>query len=172
MLIEFEKMNEQEMYRMVREVYLEGCIENAREKYPEREDLTEAIREEEDYFVGFLKRFMGNEKNRYYVWEADGKWVSALRLTKLDGFYYLEALETAPEHRRNGYAETLINEVISSLKKRGQAVIRSNVNKSNAASLATHKKCGFRIELENGVNCLTGEERDYVYGMIYEGESK
>ncbi|MBQ8038276.1 MAG: GNAT family N-acetyltransferase, partial [Lachnospiraceae bacterium] len=121
MLIEFGKMNEQEMHRMVREVYPEGCIENAREKYLEREDLTRAIQEEEDYFVGFLKRFMENEKNRYYVLEDDGKWVSALRLTKLDGFYYLEALETAPEHRRNGYAEALINEVISLLKKRGQA---------------------------------------------------
>ena len=169
MLIEFGKMNEQEMHHMVREVYPEGCIENAREKYPEREDLTGAIQEEEDYFVGFLKRFMESEKNRYYVLEVDGKWVSALRLTKLDGFYYLEALETASEHRRNGYAEALINEVISLLKKRGQAVIRSNVNKSNVASLATHKKCGFRVEMENGVNCLTGEERDYVYGMIYEG---
>ncbi len=169
MLIEFGKMDEQEMHRMVREVYPEGCIENAREKYPEREDLTEAIREEEDYFVGFLKRFMENERNQYYVWEVDGKWVSALRLTKLAGFYYLEALETAPEHRRNGYAAKLIDEVLAMLKTHGGVTIRSNVNKSNEASLATHKKCGFRIELENGVNCLTGEERDYVYGMIYEG---
>ena len=47
-------------------------------------------------------------------------------------------------------------------------VIRGNVNKSNVASLTTHKKCEFRIELENGINFLTGEERDYVYGMIYE----
>ena len=169
MLIEFSEMKEKEMYRLAHEIYVEASLEIAKEKCPKQENLPEAIREEEDYFVGFLKRFMENEKNGYYVLEADGKWVSALRLTELDGFYYLEALETAPEHRRNGYAAALIDEVISLLQKRGQVVIRSNVNKSNVASLATHKKCGFRIELENGVNCLTGEERDYVYGMIYEG---
>lgn len=169
MVIEFEQMKEQEMYRLVREVYPEGSLEIAQEKNPELEDLSEAIREEEEYFVGFLKRFMESEQNRYYVLDIDGRWVSALRLTRLDGFYYLEALETAPEYRRNGYAAQLIGEVIALIKEGGEVTIRSNVNKSNVASLVTHKKCGFSIELENGVNCLTGEVRDYVYGMIYEG---
>lgn len=34
---------------------------------------------------------------------------------------------------------------------------------------ATHERCGFKIEQENGRNCLTGEVRESVYGMIYEG---
>lgn len=165
-------MNEAEMYRMVQEVYKEASLEIARERYPEREEWSDVIREEEAYFVGFLKRFMEHEKNRYYVLEIDGKWVSALRMTKLDDFYYMEALETAPEYRRKGYAVELVGEVISLLNKYGRLCIRSNVNKINTASLATHEKCGFRIELENGVNCLTGEERDCVYGMVYEGENK
>lgn len=169
MVHEFKEMTESEMYRMVREVYPEGSLEIAREKYPQLEDLSEAISEEERYFVSFLHKFMASEQNRYYVLEMDGAWVSALRLTKLEGFYYLEALETAPQHRKKGYAAILIRKVCSLLKQQNNVVIRSNVNKSNMASLATHKKCGFRIELENGVNCLTGEERDYVYGMIYEG---
>jgi len=169
MLIEFSEMKENEMYRLAHEIYAEASLAIAKEKCPEQEDLSESIREEEDYFVGFLKRFMEKEKNRYYVWEVDGKWVSALRLTELDGFCYLEALETAPEHRRKGYAASLIGEVLAALKTRGRVTIRSNVNKNNVASLATHKKCGFKIELENGVNCLTGEVRESVYGMIYEG---
>lgn len=169
MVLEFKEMNEVEMYRLVREVYSEGSFEIAREKHPGQMDLSEAILEEEEYFVGFLKKFMTNEQNRYYVVEIEDKWVSALRLTQIEDFYYLEALETAPEYRRNGYAETLIEDVISLLKNRGNVIIRSNVNKSNVASLVTHERCGFRIERENGVNCLTGERRDCVYGMIYEG---
>lgn len=170
MLIEFNEMNENEVYRMVHEVYIEGSYENAKEKYPNLEDLSEAIREEEQCFMGFLKRFLEKEQNKYYVYEVDGAWVSALRLTKLDGFYYMEALETAPEYRQKGYAAKMIDEVISLLRGRGAVIIRSNVSKSNQPSLATHEKCGFRIERENGINCLTGEQRDYVYGMIYEEE--
>ena len=43
MLLEFTSMKEEEMHRMVREVYPEGCYENAKEKYPEAEDLTLGI---------------------------------------------------------------------------------------------------------------------------------
>lgn len=168
MLLEFESMREAEMYRMVHEVYPEGSYENAREKYPEAEDLTDAIREEEQYFMGFLKKFLSKDVNRYYVLEVDGQWVSALRLTRLDGFYYMEALETAPEYRKKGYAAKLIGEVVALLQERGAVTIRSNVNKENIASLATHKKCGFVIAEENGINYLTGESREWLYGMLYE----
>lgn len=170
MLLEFNKMNEAELYRMVHEVYIEGSRELAKEKHPELEDLSETICEEEHYYVEFLKEFLEKEKNKYYVYEVDGAWVSALRLTRLDGFYYMETLETAPEYRKKGYAAKMIEEVITLLGQRGPVIIRSNVDKSNRASLVTHEKCGFRIERESGINCLTGEQRDYVYGMIYETE--
>lgn len=167
MLRIFQQMNEPEMYRLVREIYPEGCIENASDKHPELTDLTDAIKEEEDYFVEFLKRFFKQEQNTYYVLETNAQWVSALRLTKINDFYYMESLETAPEHRKNGYAARLINEVITYLSQYGPVMIRSNVNKKNEASLATHRKCGFTIEEENGINYLSGEQRDYVYGMRY-----
>lgn len=167
MLLEFVTMNEEEMYRMVHEIYAEGSFENAKWKHPELEDLSEAIKEEEIYFMGFLKKFFSKEENRYYVLEEGGAWVSALRLTRLDGFYYMEALETAEQHRRKGYAAKLISEVITLLKSRGTVVIRSNVSKKNEASLATHKKCGFCVEEENGINYITGERRENVFGMLY-----
>ena len=118
----------------------------------------------------FLGRFMSKDENTYYVWEVDGEWVSALRLTKLEGFYFLEALETAPKHRKRGYAAQLIQAVIDMLKTDGQVVLRSNVRKTNVASLATHKKCGFVIEEENGINYISGVQKDYLYGMLYTGE--
>lgn len=167
MLLEFDTMNEKEMYRMVHEIYGEASYDNAKWRHPELDDLTEAIKDEEQYFINFLKKFFQKKENRYYLLEMDGKWVSALRMTSLDDFYYLESLETAKEYRKLGYAAMLINEVILLLKKRGSVVIRDNVKKTNLASLAVHKKCKFIIDEENGINYLTGEQSDTVYGMLY-----
>ena len=50
--------------------------------------------------------------------------------------------------------------------------IRSNVNKKNVASLATHRKCGFTIGEENGINYLCGEQYDHLYGMMYSSEAE
>ena len=166
MLLEFYSMTAQEMLRMVQEIYTEGNRENAQWRNPGLEDLTEAIREEEGFFVEFLEEFMASERNSYYVLEVDGQWVSALRLTKLDDFYYLEALETAEGHRKKGYGSKLISEVISALKQRGPVMIRSSVRKWNMESLATHKKCGFVIDEENGMDYLTGERDENNYGML------
>ena len=171
MLLEFQTMTEEEMYRMVHGVHSEGSIINAKWRHPEKEDLSREIQEEEQYFMTFLReKFFPQERNRYYVLEVDEHWVSALRLTKIDDFYYLEALETAPEQRKKGYGTQIIEEVIQLLKKRGPVIIRSNVAKDNWASLATHQRCGFQIEEENGINYRNGEQRDTVYGLIYQGK--
>ncbi len=167
MLLEFNSMTAQEMHRMVQEIYTEGNRENAQWRNPGLEDLTEAIREEEGFFVEFLEKFMADERNRYYILEVDGQWVSALRLTKLDDFYYLEALETAEAHRQKGYASKLILDVISALKLQGSVTIRSSVDKENTQSLATHQKCGFVIDQENGINYLNGDRYENGYGMLY-----
>ena len=59
---------------------------------------------------------------------------------------------------------------IAALREKGAVVIRDNVDKDNLASLATHKKCGFVIDQENGVDYLCDEEVDeYAYGMLYQG---
>ena len=117
MLLEFKSMSEEECLRMIREIYPEGCVENARYFHPELEDLSEAILEQEKHFAEFLQnKFFPKEENSYYVLEVEGAWVSALRLTRVEDFYYLEALETPPKHRKKGYASRIINEVIELLK--------------------------------------------------------
>ena len=166
-LLEFKEMSASDMYHMVHEIYAEASYENAQYNHPELEDLTAAIQEEEKYFMGFLERFFKKEENTYYVLTVEDRWVSALRLTKMDDFYYMESLETTPEYRKHGYAFELINEVIDLLKQRGSVSIRSNVRKTNIASVETHKKCGFIITEEQGKNYLTGTSRDDVYGMLY-----
>lgn len=167
MLLVFETMDAEERLRLVQSVYSESCLDNARWNYPECEDLSQAIREQELGFVAFLEEFLAEERNRYFVWEEDGQWVSALRLTNLPECEYLEALETSPVHRKKGYGEMLIRAVVDYLRQEGPVVIRDNVSKKNLPSLAIHKKCEFTIEEENGINYLDGTKSDRVYGMVF-----
>jgi len=169
MLLEFTSMSEEQCRRLTREIYMEGCVVNARYFHPNAEGLTEAIKEQEEYHVNFLMRqFMPKEENSYYVLEEEGQWVSALRLTKVENFYYLEALETPVEQRRKGYGAKLIKEVIDLLKAQGSAIIRCNVKKDNVASLATHRKCGFIVENDPAINYLTDESRTDCVGLLYQ----
>ena len=69
---------------------------------------------------------------------------SALRLEPYEDGLLLEALETAPAHRRKGYAEKLIRAVQAEFLQK----IYSHVSKKNTASLAVHQKCGFRQVLD------------------------
>lgn len=167
MLLEFATMTDAQAMRMIQTIYTEGCRENAQWRHPEATDLTAAIAEEEQVFLEFFRKFLSNERNRYYILEENGEWVSALRLTRIDDFCYLEALETAENHRKEGCAVRLMGEVIDLLRTRGTVEIRSNVDKENTASLATHKKCGFIVAEENGVNYISGTQSSYVYGMLY-----
>ena len=58
MLKEYKSMTQEEMYTLVHEIYIEGCMENAREKYPDVTDLTTAIQQEEDSFVETVSSFV------------------------------------------------------------------------------------------------------------------
>ena len=98
MLKEYKSMTQEEMYTLVHEIYIEGCMENAREKYPDATDLTTAIQQEEDSFVCFLQDFFTLPENTYYVLEKDNMPVSAARLSKINDFYYLEALYFTSDH--------------------------------------------------------------------------
>lgn len=73
-------------------------------------------------------------ENTYYVLEKDNMPVSAARLSKINDFYYLEALETPPKYRKKGYASELLNEMITHLHQQGSVDIRDCVSKTNTAS--------------------------------------
>lgn len=170
-LREYETMTAAEMHEMVHAVYLEVCLENAAATHPAPSGLPAAIQTAEDAFVRYLEDFFAAPENRYYVlFEDDGAPVSAARLTQLDGFYYMEALETAPVRRGCGYATELLTEITALLRSRGRADIRSCVKKTNAASLAVHRKCGFTLAADPGVNYLTGTVSDGCCGMRYAEE--
>lgn len=150
-------------------VYIEGNTENGNYFFPNEPDR---VKKAEDGFMNFLKdTFYRQEGNVYYVLEEDGQYKSALRLSDLgDRVYYLEALETIPEMRRQGYAAKLINAVFDELKAHGSFTVRDCVSKKNTASLATHKKCGFVIDTEEGYDYLNNETNSKNYGMLYVSE--
>lgn len=149
-------------------IYAEGNLENTDYFYPQIADKSEAIAKVEQDFCNYIKTEFLNGSNAYYVWENDGIWVSALRLYCIsDGFYYLEALETAREFRKQGYATLLLNAVAELLKANGRFKICDCVSKKNVASLNTHKKCGFKIVDENGYDYLLQERDDHCYGLEY-----
>lgn len=166
MLIEITSMEALDK-RALMDLYREGNEENTEYFYPGM-DRAKALELVERGFLDFLKTDFFNGVNTYYILERDGRWVSALRLSSVgERFYYLEALETDPELRGKGYASTLLTEVLEKLKKSGPFTVCDRVHKENAASVATHLKCGFAIA-GDGVDYLRGGTDGDEYGMRYE----
>ena len=95
---------------------------------------------EQDFRQYLQEVFFKTPNARCFVWEENNRYVSALRLEPYKDGLLLEALETAPAFRRQGYAATLIRAVQQYL---GSVKIYSHVNKRNTVSLKTHEKCGF-----------------------------
>ena len=85
------------------------------------------------------------------LWEAQGTYVSALRLEPYKDGLLLEGLETAPAARQKGYAAALIRSVQDYLKQQGPVKLYSHVNKRNMASLKTHETCGFSLISDHAV---------------------
>ncbi|MBQ9969162.1 MAG: GNAT family N-acetyltransferase [Oscillospiraceae bacterium] len=168
MLLVFETMNDMQLQQLMK-LYEDGNRINVPLAFPDCTDTEEGLRKIEEGFTQWLRDdFFPKEENTYYVLEEEGQWVSTFRLTKIDDFYFLEALHTPVALRRRGYAKKLMNEVIQYLKQRGSVILRDNVRKDNEASLAVHRQCGFTIEQEDGIDYLDGQTYPKCYGLIYE----
>ncbi len=155
--------------RRLMDLYGESNMENADYFYPEMEDKTAALALVEESFLRFLREdFLPKPENTYWVLEQDGVYVSALRLTEVKPReLYLEALETHPDHRRQGLASALFREVFAALGEEGSFLIRDCVSKKNTASLKTHEKAGFFVADDCGNDPLQGEKRQEEYTMEY-----
>lgn len=166
MLLIFESMNEEELKHLMG-FYEDGNRINASRAFPNCDEEEALVKIEEGFTQWLREDFFPKEENTYYVLEENGQWVSALRLTKIEDFYYLEALHTPIIHRKKGYASKLMNAVIEHLKQQGSVHIRDNVRKGNIASMATHSKCGFDIEHEEAIDYLDGQTYSNCYGLSY-----
>ena len=132
-------------FRQLMDVYREGNLENAAEIFPNAPENQWLLLAEQSFYQYLREIFFSTEGAFYAIWVERGRYVSALRLEPYRDGLLLEALETAPEERRKGYAQELIHAVISYV---GDVKVYSHVGKKNIASLAVHKKCGFHRILE------------------------
>jgi RimJ/RimL family protein N-acetyltransferase len=135
------------------EVYEESNLENGREFWPDLSSGEQILRAEQDFYQYLKEVFFPTDGAVYYLWEIDGRPVSALRLEPYRDGLLLEALETAPFHRRKGYASALIRAVLQTT----QLKIYSHVGKRNFASLNIHLSCGFQ---------RIGEQALYADGSV------
>ena len=142
MLLIMKRLEELDFSALM-DIYIEGNLEKA-EEYGDGGFLR-AERE----FYDYLREDFFRQRNAFYaVWTEKGKYVSALRLEPYGDGWLLEALETAPDHRKKGYAKALMGAVLEYM---GQAVVYSHVSRRNEASLKTHYACGFCKHLDHVV---------------------
>lgn len=152
-------------FRGLMDIYIEGNQENGEELWPGLSPNEQVLRAEQDFYQYLRERFFTVPGAVYAVWEENGKYVSALRLEPYKDGLLLEALETVPELRRQGYAAKLIRAV---QLRCGSTKIYSHVGKWNEASLKTHEKCGFRRILSYAAY-IDGSVNNRSYTMVYGG---
>ena len=102
--------------------------------------------EAEQDFYAFLREFF--KSGFYAVWELNGRYVSALRLEPYQDGLLLEAVETAPAQRNQGYAKRLLNSALAYVTEYQSCPVYSHVKKDNDPSLALHRACGFQKILD------------------------
>lgn len=144
-------------------VYVEGNLENAQDLWPD-ESVGRQLQLAEEAFADYLRyEFFPVPGAIYCIWQENGCYCSALRLEPYRDGWLLEALETAPEYRRQGFALKLVQNV---LRLPGYAVVYSHVHKKNTRSLALHKKCGFSI-ISRQATYIDGSINDRAFTLRY-----
>lgn len=151
------------------DVYREANLENAAYFEPKTQDFTQAVRRCEDRFWSFLQQsFFTGLGRAYWVLEQNGVWVSALRTTEIEPrLFYLEALETHPDYRRQGFASALLRGLLQSLAANGPFELRDCVRRTNLPSIRAHLNAGFVIAADPGYDYLSSEYQLQCYGMCY-----
>lgn len=132
-------------------LYAEGNAENALDLYSHLEKESGIIAAENDFYGYLQDVFFRTPGAVYAVWEEDGVYLSALRLEPYKDGLLLEALETHPDYRRQGYARKLITGTLRWLRDQGSGPVYSHIHKRNQASLKTHLSCGFQRISEQAV---------------------
>jgi RimJ/RimL family protein N-acetyltransferase len=135
------------------QVYAESNALNA-------EDQECSILDIEQGFYDYLRgSFFAQENSFYAVWLEAGEYVSALRMEPFKDGFLLAALETAPQHRRKGYAGKLIEAVLALDNFTGKPIY-SHIHKKNRASQAVHAACGF-VKIMDRALYLDGSANSY-----------
>lgn len=149
-------------------VYTGSNEKGAQRTYPEEKDYKKRLDTYESAFIEFIRDdFLSLPHSTYAVYVENGIYFSAARLIRSNqNIVYLEALETNPLYRKQGYAKKLIMQLKIDLIRQGVRELRSNVSYSNEKSLSLHKACGFIIDQNPGYDYHYGAFEEGSYGML------
>ena len=126
-------------------VYRESNRENGKEFFPDHTPDKQLCLAE-GRFLDYLRQDFFRQRGALYcLWSDGGRYQSALRLEPYADGLLLQALETAPDARRKGYARALMEATLSYLRQTDAQVVYSHVSKRNFPSLNLHKACGFEV---------------------------
>ncbi len=140
MLVRATRFSELDFPKLM-EIYAEGNRENGEFFYPDLSREQQLAHVEQDFERYLREEFFSVDGAEYWVLREQGRDLSALRMEPFADGLLLEALETRPDARRQGFASRLIRAVT---KKYGNRKIYSHISKRNLASRKTHEGCGFR----------------------------
>lgn len=132
-------------------IYVQSNLERGQKWIDEPEERRLAWAEQE--FYAYLRQcFFTLPGSRYFLWELQGRAVSALRCESYADGVLLTALETAPDCRGRGYAKALLTAVLRYLEK---GSIYVHIRRDNTASISVHLFCGF-VKVKSGARMLDG----------------
>ena len=105
-------------------------------------------------YEGFLREFI-REPGQLILVESDGdQWVSALRAIEYRPcVWFIEAVETAPDRRGQGFGKRLLTHTAERLLAIGAKQIEGIIHPANTASQRLHAACGFAPTNDEPVNC-------------------
>lgn len=123
-------------------------------------DSAEGMRES---YAGFLREFI-REPGQLVQIETDGdQWVSGLRAVEYrPSFWFIEAVETTPARRGQGFGKQLLTHTLERLTRLGAKQIECIISPDNTASRRLHAACGFVPTDDAPVNCWGETETDGV----------
>lgn len=122
-------------------IYAEGLRLRGEKAYPHLSENEQILRAQEDTYYYLRDEFYSNKNAYYAFWLAYDTWTCALRMRPYQDGMLLDALETAPAHRNQGFAKLLLQSVLNQLPQHTK--VYSRIMRKNKASINVHLQCGF-----------------------------
>ena len=84
-----------------------------------------------------------NENAVYFCIEENGKVIGYVGMWNISGEGNINNIAVLPEHRRNGYAKLLLQNLITYGKENGLSFLTLEVRASNSGAIALYRSMGF-----------------------------
>lgn len=151
-MIKIIRSTKQLDFRQLMDVYEQSNQVKGIRNYPRYSPYEQSIRMEEETYLYLRDYLFADGKGFCGVWEADGRYVAALRMEPYqEKTWLLTALETLPTLRSKGYGKKLVQGVLAYLEEMGPTTVYAHIEKKNQASITVHKFCGFLPERDYAV---------------------